>query len=74
MTTFHDLQAALEQLKRNPSRPVQVHADDLDIELGAFVPKERPADLGAFLADLGPWEGESLDELLTRLREARKSR
>ncbi|HEY4592665.1 MAG TPA: hypothetical protein VIJ61_09680 [Thermoanaerobaculia bacterium] len=70
---FDDLQAAIEELKRDPNRPVQAHLDDFDVELRALAPKERPVNLGEFLAGLGPWEGESLDELLARLREARKA-
>jgi hypothetical protein len=73
MAIFDDIQAAVEELKRDPNRPVQAHVDNLDIELRALAPKERPADLGEFLADLGPWEGESLEELLARLREARET-
>jgi hypothetical protein len=73
MAVFDNLQAAVEELKRDPSRPVQAHVDDLEMELRALTPKERPADLVKFLADLGPWEGESLDELLARLREAREA-
>lgn len=73
MAIFDDIQSAVEELKRDPNRPVQAHIDDLDIELRALAPKERPADLGEFLADLGPWEGESLEELQARLREARKA-
>lgn len=73
MAIFNNLQTAVEALRRDPGHPVQVQIDDLDIELRVLGPKERPADLGEFLADLGPWEGESLDELLARLREARKA-
>jgi hypothetical protein len=70
---FDNLQAAVEELKKDPSRPVHAYVDSLDLELRALAPKERPADLRVFLADLGPWEGESLDELLTRLRDAREA-
>lgn len=73
MKKFYNLHAAIEELKRIPSRPVQVRIDELEIEIRALEPKERPADLEMFLSDLGPWEGEPLDELLARLREARKA-
>jgi predicted RNase H-like HicB family nuclease len=73
MPVFHDLQTAVEELKRNPSRPLQAQVDGLDIELRAISPEERLTDVRALLADLGPWEGESRDELLTRLREARET-
>lgn len=72
MAVFNNLQTAVEELKKDPSRPVQTHVDSLDVELRALTPQERPRDIRAFLADLGPWEGESLDELLARLREARE--
>jgi hypothetical protein len=73
MAVFNNLQTAVEELKKDPSRPVQARVDSLDVELRALVPRERPTDVRAFMADLGPWEGESLDELLTRLKEAREA-
>lgn len=73
MAVFHNLKTAVEKLKQDPSRPVQARVDSLDLELRALAPRERPKDVQAFLADLGPWEGESLDELLARLREAREA-
>jgi hypothetical protein len=73
MPVFNNLQAAVAELKKDPSSPVHAHVDDLDLELRALAPEQRPVDLREFLADLGPWEGESLDELLARLREARQA-
>ena len=73
MAIFENLQRAIDELKRDPSRPVQAQVDELEVELRALTPAEHPERLGDFLASLGPWEGESLDELLERLKEARKS-
>ncbi|MFL6197226.1 MAG: hypothetical protein ACJ75H_23770 [Thermoanaerobaculia bacterium] len=72
MAVFDNIKAAVEELKRDPNRPVYAEVDSLDVELRALVPHARPADIGEFLEDLGPWEGESYEELSRRLREARK--
>jgi len=73
MPVFNNLQAAVAELKKDPSRPVRAHVDDLDVELRALTPGQRPQDIREFLADLGPWEGETFDELRARLREARQA-
>lgn len=73
MPAFNNLRAAMNHLKKDPSSPVCASVDNLHMEIRALAPKERPADLREYLAELGPWEGESLDELLTRLKEARQS-
>ena len=72
MAVFDNLKAAVDELKRDPNRPVYAEVDSLDVELRALVPRTRPADIGKFLEDLGPWEGESYEDLARRLREARK--
>lgn len=73
MAIFENLQKAINELKRDPSRPVQAEVDELEVELSSLTPAEHPERLGDFLSSLGPWGGESLEELLERLREARKS-
>lgn len=70
---FKNLEEAVEELKRDPSRPVRAQVDDFDLELRAVGSKSRPVRLGDFLSSLGPWEGESTTELCARLKEARES-
>jgi len=69
------LDEAVAQLKRDPLHPVLARVDDLDVELRAVTPApERTGPgLGTRMAALGPWQGESLDEILTILREGRRS-
>lgn len=70
---FKNLEEAVEELVRDPSRPVRAHVRDLDVELRAMASPEKALKLGDYLASLGPWEGESPEELLRRLREAREA-
>jgi hypothetical protein len=45
MPVFNNLQAAIDELRKDPSRSVHAHVDDLDVELRALSPKEQPEDL-----------------------------
>ena len=63
------LEEALAKLRHDPSHPVRAHLDDLDVELRAVEkPKMR---LGDFMAEGGGWKGESAEDILRIIREAR---
>jgi hypothetical protein len=66
------LEDALAALKRDPMHPVRVHVEDMDVELRAIKTPQPEMPLGDYLASLGPWEGESTEELLQLLREGRR--
>jgi hypothetical protein len=70
---YGTLEEAVEELKKNPDHPVRAHLDSLDVELRAVGAQEAPIRLGDALAQLGPWEGESAEELIERLAEARRA-
>jgi hypothetical protein len=66
------LDDALAALRRDPMHPVRVHVGDMNVELRA-VQTPAPEDLlGDYLASIGPWEGESTEELMELLREGRR--
>jgi hypothetical protein len=68
------LEEAVAELKRDPARPVQVRVDDLTVELRAVGTNERSVkqkSAADVFAQIGPWEGESLDELLSFFSKAR---
>jgi hypothetical protein len=68
------LEEALAQLRRDPSRPVRAHLDELDVELRAVPPsRRRGPGLGTRMAALGPWQGESTEEIIRILREGRET-
>jgi hypothetical protein len=73
MTTYGTIDEAVAELRRHPGKPVRANCGDLAVELRAVSPSRPPIRLGDSLASLGPWEGESTDELMSRLREARES-
>jgi hypothetical protein len=67
------IEEALAALKRDPTRPVRVHVQDMDVEMHAVVRPERVGEgIGSRMAALGPWQGESLAEITTILREGRR--
>lgn len=67
------LDEAVARLKRDPARPVQARIDDLDVELRVVRTPAPELKLGDFLAGGGGWQGESAEELIGRLREARNA-
>jgi hypothetical protein len=68
-----DLDDAVEQLRRDPAHPVRARLDELEVELRAVPPARAAGGLGDQMAALGPWEGESQDEILRLLAEGRRS-
>lgn len=62
------LEDALEQLRREPERPVQAEVEGLLIEL-RVKPRRSAADL---FGEIGAWEGETTDDLLRRLQDERR--
>jgi hypothetical protein len=68
------LEEALMALKHDPSHPVRAHVDDLDVELRAVPHRRRQGPgLGTRMAALGPWQGESTEEIIRILREGREA-
>lgn len=62
------------ELKRDPRRPVHARVDNLDVEIRVVeAPAQAGAGLGDRMAAAGPWRGETEDEILEILREARRS-
>lgn len=61
------IKKAIAALKRDPSQPVTAAIDGLVVEM--HVKKRLTAD--DIFRELGPWEGESQEELIKMLREAR---
>ena len=55
--------------KDDPSHQVHAHVDDMDVELRVVSKSE--VQLGDFMAEGGSWKGESAEEILRILCEAR---
>lgn len=70
------LDEALAELRRNPANTVHVRIDGLDVELRAVPPSSNRQDerkLGDWMAAAGPWQGETEEEALELLRQARRA-
>ncbi len=67
-----NLQEAVAELKRDGSRPVRTRIDDLTVEIHVVqepLTGKKAADL---FGEIGPWEGESTEEIMRLLSEARR--
>ena len=67
------LEEAVAQLKKDPGHPVRARVDDLTIEVRAIDEQGAAQSAADVFADLGPWAGESTEEILHLLAEARRS-
>jgi hypothetical protein len=65
------IEEALEQLKRNPNTPVRTQVGDLTIEVRAVGKGAGERSAASVFAEIGPWEGETTDEVLAILAAAR---
>lgn len=70
MSLAKTLEEAVEQLKRDPSRPVRAAVDGLTVEVRAVSAMSELESAADLLAAIGPWEGETTDEILTMLDAA----
>ena len=67
------LEEAVAELKRDPHRPVHARVDNLDVEIRVLETQARTGvGLGDRMAAAGPWQGETEEEILEILREARR--
>lgn len=62
------LEEAIERLRHDPLHPVEAVVGDLRVEVRVKSSRSA-ADL---FREVGPWEGESTEELLQRLAEERR--
>lgn len=66
------LDEAVARLQRDPNHPVRARVGELDVEIRVISGGQRDqTGLGDLMAAAGPWEGESTEELIRILREAR---
>jgi hypothetical protein len=64
------LEEAAAELTRHPAEPLRVVVNDVELEL-RLVTAKRSGRRGSKIAALGPWRGESPEEILGMLREGR---
>jgi hypothetical protein len=63
-----NLEEAIQRLLRDPIHPVEAIVGDLRVEVRVKTPRSA-AEL---FREVGPWEGESTEELWKRLEEERR--
>jgi len=67
------LEELVAQLKTDPGHPVRARVGDLTIEFRAIDEHGAAQSAADVFAELGPWAGESTEEILHLLAEARRS-
>jgi hypothetical protein len=66
------VEKALTELEKRPGRSVRARLRGLDIEMRVVNKAPTSVKLGDLLASLGPWAGESAEELSRFLAGSRK--
>jgi hypothetical protein len=72
------LEEAVAELKRDPTHPIRLVVDGMEIELrrptepGTVAGSAEQSKAGDVMAGVEPWEGESTDELLRIIRQGRE--
>ena len=66
-----DLDEAVAALRQDPSKPVRAKLGDITVELRAVNDGHTEQSAADAFAAVGPWEGETPDELRKRLSRAR---
>lgn len=66
------LDEVVAQLRRDPGHPVRAKVGDLTIEVRAVDGQGVGKSAADVFADVGPWAGESTEEILHLLAEARR--
>jgi len=71
------VEEAVAALKRDPTHPVRLMLDGIEVELrrspetGIIQGVNDQSNLGDRIAAIGPWQGESTEELIEILRSGR---
>jgi hypothetical protein len=72
MVSAQVLDEALAQLRSDPRHPVRVRLDDLTVEMRAVEGPSSGVSAADSFDSIGPWEGETMDEILEMLAAARQ--
>ena len=67
-----NLEEAVAELKRNQNRPVRARIDDLTVEIHVVHEPATGKTAAELFDEIGPWEGESTEEIMRLLAEARR--
>jgi len=62
----------VQESQKDPSHPVQAEIDGLTVELRAVEKPAKGKSAAELFAEIGPWEGESTEEMFAFFREARR--
>ena len=66
------IEEVVAQLRRDPSHPVRAQLGDLTVEVRAVSEAPLGRSAAELFAEIGPWEGETTEEILAVLAEARR--
>ena len=66
------LEEALHELRQEPSRPVRARVEGMVVEVRVVPEGAAGRSAADAFAEVGPWQGETTDEIMAILAEARR--
>jgi hypothetical protein len=66
------IEEVVEQLKRNPSQPVRAILGGVAVEVRTVAAQPSSGSAAELFATIGPWAGESGEQILALLSDARR--
>jgi hypothetical protein len=66
------LEEALQQLREDPDHPVRARVEGMVVEVRVVPEPPRGRSAADVFAEIGPWQGESTEEIMTFFAQARR--
>jgi hypothetical protein len=66
------LEEALQQLRGDPDHPVRARVEGMVVEVRVVAEPPPGRSAADVFAEIGPWQGESTEEIMTFLAQARR--
>ncbi len=72
MHVLKNVEEAFAELRRDGSRPVRARVGDMTVEIHVVPDASSGKTAAELFRDIGPWDGESEEEIAELLAEARR--
>jgi len=72
VTVTKTIEEALQQLREDPDHPVRARVEGMVVEVRVVAEPTRGRSAADIFAEIGPWQGETTEEIMAILAQARR--